>query len=356
MKVTPFSFVPDASDSSRRLDDLVMARLPSVFLELGLDAVASKSKLRRLILDGAVSVGGRPVRVPAIVVKPGTVITVYLDPGRFAVGLTPGDRPFECTAASILYEDEWLVAVNKPPGLPTEGSFLASRDSLHAAVQRFLAARDGSFNRPTEKTELGSGPEHGGVGPVPSDAGDDGLPYLGMHHRLDRDTSGVVLFTKRRGVNAAVHEAFANRTAHKVYYALAGSPQAACENQFEVSGLMARISPKSDAARWGLVHSNGLPSSTSFFVESLGRDGAVLRVEPRTGRTHQIRVHAASVGLPLYGDSLYGGPESLSGRPVPRVMLHAVNLTLSHPVNGHPLNLIAPAPDDFVLLRELLQF
>jgi ribosomal protein S4 len=93
VKVFPFSFVPDASDSSRRLDDLVMARLPSVFRELGLDAVASKGKLRRMILDGAVSVAGRPVRIPAIVVKPGTVITVYLDPARFAPEKTPGDSP-----------------------------------------------------------------------------------------------------------------------------------------------------------------------------------------------------------------------------------------------------------------------
>ncbi|MFH2115491.1 MAG: S4 domain-containing protein, partial [Spirochaetota bacterium] len=164
MKVSPFSFVPDATDSSRRLDDLVMARLPSVLLQLGLDAVASKSKLRRLILDGAVSVAGRPVRVPAIVVKPGTVITVYLDPARFAVELTPGDRPFECTPASILYEDEWLIAVNKPPGLPTEGSFLASRDSLHAAVRRFLAARDGATIEDAFVVK----------------DGDDGLPYLGL--------------------------------------------------------------------------------------------------------------------------------------------------------------------------------
>lgn len=333
VRASPFSFVPDASDSSRRLDDLVMARLPAVFRELGLDAVASKSKLRRLILDGAVSVGGRPVRVPALHVRSGTVITVYLDPTRFAPEKTPGDSPFECTAASILYEDEWLIAVNKPPGIPTEGSYLASRDSLHAAVQRFLAARDDG----------------------------DGKPYLGLHHRLDRDTSGVVLFTKRKEANAAVHEAFASRATRKFYHALASPPQFASnhmtpmESRFETSGLMARISPKSAAAKWGLVQTGGVSSSTSFFVESAGRDGLVLRAEPHTGRTHQIRVHAASVGLPLYGDSLYGGPASLGGLPVSRVMLHAAQLTLPHPVGGRLLSLSAPEPDDFNRFMRLVK-
>lgn len=345
MKVSPFSFVPDASDSSRRLDDLVMARLPSVFRELGLDAVASKTKLRSLILDGAVSVAGRPVRVPAIQVKPNTVITVYLDPGRFAVQTTPGDRPFECTATAILYEDEWLIAVNKPPGLPTEGSFLASRDSLHASVRRFLADRDG-----IETT-----------GGVAASACDDGLPYLGLHHRLDRDTSGVVLFTKRREANAAVHKAFASRATSKVYLALAGLPQSVegrrypPGTRFEVEGLMARISPKSAAAKWGLVQTGGLPSSTRFSVASETRDGLVLRAEPRTGRTHQIRVHAASVGMPLYGDSLYGGPVRLRGRPISRVMLHAASLSLAHPATGQPVELTAPAPEDLVRSMELLQ-
>jgi 23S rRNA pseudouridine1911/1915/1917 synthase len=355
VKVSPFSFVPEASDSSRRLDDLVMARLPSVFREQGLAAVASKSKLRRLILDGAVSVAGRPVRVPGIKVKPGTVITVYLDPGRFAVETTPGDLPFECTAADILYEDEWLVAVSKPPGIPTEGSFLASRDSLHAAVRRFLAARDGSFSRPGEKSRRGSGLEHGSVGPGPSNACEDGLPYLGLHHRLDRDTSGVVLFTKRREANAAVQRAFASRATHKVYRALVGPPQATVEKQFEVSGLMARISPKSVAAQWGLVQSDGVPSSTRFFVESSGWDGLVIRAEPLTGRTHQIRVHAASQGMPLFGDALYGGPDTLRGQAVPRVMLHAASLSLLHPVAGQQLELVAPVPPDFSQFQELLQ-
>jgi 23S rRNA pseudouridine1911/1915/1917 synthase len=338
VRSSPFSFVPDASDSSRRLDDLVMARLPSVFRELGLAAVASKGKLRRMILDGAVSVAGRPVRIPAIVVKPGTVITVYLDPARFEAEKTPGDSPFECTAAAILYEDDWLIAVNKPPGIPTEGSFLASRDSLHAAVRRFLAARDGMVL-----------PDQPAVA-----ACDDGLPYLGLHHRLDRDTSGVVLFTKRQAANAAVHEAFANRAAHKVYRALAGLPQTTAEKQFEVRGLMARISPKSAAARWGLVQTGGVPSSTDFFLESVGRDGVVLRAEPHTGRTHQIRVHAASAGFPLYGDTLYGGAGMFRGTVVSRVMLHAVQLVLPHPDHGGILALTAPEPDDFIRFMGLL--
>ena len=359
VRSSPFSFVPDATDPSLRLDDLIMARLPSVFRDLGLAAEASRTRLRRLILDGAVSVAGRPVRVPTIRVRPGIVVTVYLDPGRFTVAdKTPGDIPYECSAASILYEDEWLIAVNKPPGIPTEGSFLASRDSLHAAVRRYLAGRDGMAV----------------LEPPVAAACEDGLPYLGLPHRLDRDTSGVVLFTKRREANAPVQQAFAGRTAHKIYRALAfpapgssapgftdnaralpsrgtGTPS---ESFIEVSGLMARISPKSAAAKWGLVQSGGLPSSTRLFVEASGRDGLVLRAEPVTGRTHQIRVHAAFSGLPLYGDTLYGGPGVYRNRPVPRVMLHAAALSLPHPVYGRALTLLAPVPQDFLsLMHEL---
>jgi 23S rRNA-/tRNA-specific pseudouridylate synthase len=118
---------------------------------------------------------------------------------------------------------------------------------------------------------------------------------------------------------------------------------------------MARISPKSAAAKWGLVQSNGLPSSTSFLMESAGRDGVVLKAEPQTGRTHQIRVHAASVGLPLYGDTLYGGPDKFRGKVVSRVMLHAVSLSFSHPSSGLPLDLVAPVPEDFARLMGLLR-
>ncbi|MFH2113879.1 MAG: RluA family pseudouridine synthase, partial [Spirochaetota bacterium] len=185
-------------------------------------------------------------------------------------------------------------------------------------------------------------------------------PYLGLHHRLDRDTSGVVLFTKRREANAAVHDAFAGRATHKIYRALAGPSRNVggrlnpLESRFEVNGLMARISPKSAAAKWGLVQTDGLPSSTSFLVESAGHEGVVLRAEPHTGRTHQIRVHAASMGVPLYGDALYGGPDKLRGILASRVMLHAVSLSLSHPVSGQPLDLLAPAPEDFTRFSEFL--
>jgi hypothetical protein len=109
---------------------------------------------------------------------------------------------------------------------------------------------------------------------------------------------------------------------------------------------MARISAKSAAAQWGLVQIRGRAVKYRVLCRVRRSGSVVLRAEPRTGRTHQIRVHAASAGLPLYGDTLYGGPDRAGGRTVPRVMLHAASLALPHPSGGRLLTILAPVPGD----------
>lgn len=291
------------------------------------EAVVSRSKVRRLVIAGAVSVHGKQERRPEREIPPGTAIRVILDTSRFLYEKTPDDIAFDLCPEAILYEDEWLLIVNKPARFPTEATIVDSRDHLHAACRRYLG-RNGEHRN---------------------------TPYCGLLHRLDRETSGVIIFSKTRSVNTAIQKQFTEKTIEKTYYALtaraSGLPAAvkksADEPRFSVHNRIARISPKSTQGKWGAVLTGGDEAHTDF--ELAGRQDAILliRAFPRTGRTHQIRVHLAGLGLPILGDSLYGGPANFCGAPVPRVMLHAAEIRLIHPLSEKQLLVTAPLPQDF---------
>ncbi|HYF65054.1 MAG TPA: class I SAM-dependent methyltransferase [Herpetosiphonaceae bacterium] len=203
----------------------------------------------------------------------------------------------------LLYCDDDLVAVNKPAGLPTHAP---QDDPALADVVSLL------------KAQLG---------------GD----YLGVHQRLDRDTSGVLLFARRPAANAALAAAFAGRSVSKRYLALVhGTPD-------RRSGtISAALAP----AKNGLMQVAGLndrraqEAATDYAVlaHTPDRRLALLELRPHTGRTHQIRVHLLHIGHPVVGDPLYD-----AGRPAPRLMLHAQELRLAHP-NGGDLAIAAPPP------------
>jgi 23S rRNA pseudouridine1911/1915/1917 synthase len=319
-----------------RIDDILNAELPGRLIPILGTEMVSKSKIRRLIVAGAVSVSGRQTRNPASRVLPGHQIMVFIDTEKLTFEKTPDDIDFEMSESLILFEDDALIAVNKPAGIPTEATIVASRDSLHAALKRYLWARDKTRNE----------------------------PYVGVHHRLDRETSGVILFTKTRAVNAPVHALFEGHLARKEYEALTaiahGGNATQHENAFcpgytfSVENSLDRISAKSAQAKWGAVSSGGVNAFTDF--EVLERFNLALRILalPRTGRTHQIRVHLSSLGFPLLGDPLYGGPARLGSISIPRVMLHARSLSFPHPVTGTPMSIPAPLPEDFsACLRSL---
>lgn len=223
------------------------------------------------------------------------------------------DRPFRLGPESLLYRDETLVAVDKPAGLPTHATADPTRPNLVAHVREWLAAQ---------------GRE----------------PYVGVHQRLDRDTSGVILFAIERGVNAALARAFADGEVEKSYLALAARPRRSPPPSFLVS---VPLTIERSAGRVAADAAGALAAETEVVVRERLASALLLELRPRTGRKHQIRVHLAHVGMPLLGDRRYA-----SGSPArhaaSRTMLHAWRLTLPHPTSGRRLVLVSAPPADFV--------
>lgn len=274
----------------------------------------SKAAVRRAIVGGAVRVDGQVVRGAGRLLRAGQVVLAAIDRGKLGL-----DRPRPCqlTPGRVLFEDAWLLALDKPAGLPTVPTADARRDSLVRLAELWLATREG--------------------GSVPA--------RLGVHQRLDAETTGVVLFTKSREADASLARAFEQRSVEKVYVAVARRPRRGSlpqrlEGSVDLGGRVAGAATPPAASR---------SRSAVTDVRVLRGLGPALLVEarPRTGRKHQIRIHLARAGAPLLGDARYGGPMRVGGIDVPRVMLHAARLALTHPVTGVPLVVESPWPDDF---------
>ena len=207
----------------------------------------------------------------------------------------------------IVHEDNDLVVVNKPPGLATHPPEPDRTDDAHTRLLAFRRAR-GDVN-----------------------------PYLGIHQRLDRETSGVLLFTRRREANAGVAHELERRLAKKTYLAIVVGRLP------ERGELRHRLAPGDGGTMRVLPRDarGGQEAVTRYRV--LERKGQKMLVElvPETGRTHQLRVQLSAAGAPIAGDPRYGG------EPAPRLFLHAAELTLKHPGEGRPATFRAPVPPSF---------
>lgn len=306
-----------------RLDNFLRRELPSL-LDSGLEA--SNSKIRRLIIAGAVQVDGRECRRPSWDLRKGETVSVQLDEQKFFFEKKPDDIDFTLTAKDVLFEDESIIVVNKPAFLPTEETFVKGRGNMHQAVVDYLWKKNPSLRNP---------------------------PYAGIMHRLDRETSGTLLFTKTRAVNKAVHDMFEQHTVHKIYRAVCSTSGGKTpEASFSVEDYIGRVSGKSEACKMGLVPQNkgGLYARTDFVLKESKMSGRIklcyFECALHTGRTHQIRVHLSLSGFPIVGDELYGGiagGADCGGR----IMLHAMQLEFPHPVTGKTINVKAPLPQGF---------
>jgi 23S rRNA pseudouridine1911/1915/1917 synthase len=197
----------------------------------------------------------------------------------------------------ILYEDDALLFVNKPPDI---------------IVQR-------AYDE-TEPVLLEMAKEHAGT--------------VFLMQRLDRGTSGVMFFSKLASINARLTRGFETRQIHKRYLALCEGDLAEVQT---IDAAIARIGPISFGVR-----GHGKRAVTSITPMRHTPGGSLVSVHLRTGRTHQIRVHLAAIGHPLIGDWLYGT------RNAARPMLHAAELGMVHPLTNQPLRVFAPPPADFV--------
>jgi RluA family pseudouridine synthase len=308
--------------AGRRLDDVIVA------LASKPQRALSKSQARKLIVAGAVYLNGRRVRIASKPVIVGAELTLHVDFSRLETGAVRSERfrsDWVLGENSILFEDDWLIAVDKPAGLPTQPTVDEARLNLFAALQKWVRHR-----------------------------AHDPQAYVGLHHRLDRDTSGVVLFTKSKEANPGVAALFSEHRVQKEYRALCLEAVGAEQrfkvgDRFFVRNFLKRLPGK--LSRYGSVRSGGDLAHTDFEIRSqLGSRAWELSCWPKTGRTHQIRVHLSEMGYPILGDLTYGREKGLGPSPIqhgPRLMLHAASLTFVHPVTGQPIQIQSPLPSDF---------
>ncbi|MFN8060016.1 MAG: RluA family pseudouridine synthase [Vicinamibacterales bacterium] len=315
MAVRTLSTRVEASLEGQRLDLALQTWLP-----VALGRSVSRSIVRRLIVAGAIRLDGAVVRQPAATLRRDTRLDASIQLDRLPA--EPSSRSPNLPSAHILFEDAWLIAVDKPPGMPTVPTADAARESLARIVQRHLAAASGEA----------------------ADA------YIGVHQRLDRDTSGVVLFAKSRAASAGLSRAFEARHVRKTYWALTARPRTLPPARWTVEGNFGRTGSgrRSIVARGGAIDARW--TSTEFERLEVFDRAVLVEAVPKTGRMHQIRAHLAESGLPILGDDRYGG--TTLDPSVPRLMLHARRLELPHPIEPRQLTIESPLPSDFSRVLE----
>jgi 23S rRNA pseudouridine1911/1915/1917 synthase len=320
----------DRGDAGVRLD-LVLLRY------LGGRLALSRRRLQAAIEQGRVSVNAVAATKAAARVAAGDRIDAWLPVPRRREAPRPQPLPL-----AVLFEDEHLLVVNKPAGIVVHPSYKHPDATLFNAVLWHL---------------------NGGAEALPhrcSTRPADITPRL--LHRLDRDTSGVVLVSKTKPAHATIVRAMRAGAVRKEYLAVVqGVPRPA-------SGtitLRLRRDP-SDTRRVAVAESEGKESVTRYETLSTPDTGlrtrddarqsalSLVRCELVTGRMHQIRVHLAARGWPIVGDGVYGCATGLKtgGPTFQRQALHAWRVSLSHPVTGVPLVIVAPVPDDMGALIE----
>jgi 23S rRNA pseudouridine1911/1915/1917 synthase len=287
-------------EDGKRLDVFIAARC------LGI----SRSQARRLIDEGLATVNRRPARA-SYLVRAGDMIDIRVSPSE-----APAPRP-EAIPLRILYEDGDILVVDKPAGMAVHPGAGRTR---HTLVNALLA-------RYPDLTGMGEALRPGIV------------------HRLDKDTSGLLLVARNERAHAELSRQLKEHLVEKRYLALVTGRLEPAEGVIE--GDIGR-DPR-NRKRMAIVE-GGRPARTAYRVIERLDGYSLVEVAPSTGRTHQIRVHLAGVGHPIAGDALYGRRSPLVGRQ----FLHALRIAFSHPADGRPVSFESPLPDDLAEALRLL--
>jgi 23S rRNA pseudouridine1911/1915/1917 synthase len=273
----------------------------------------SRSYVQQLLAAGLVAVNGTRANKASSKVKTGDTVEIELRP-------TPQSQAFkpEAMALDVVHEDADVLVINKPAGLvvhPAPGNWSGT-------LLNGLIARDPVFSL---------------------------VPRAGIVHRLDKDTSGLMVVAKHREAMDRLVQAMAAREISRQYLAIAGKPWTG-KQVVTVDAAIGR-DPR-NRLRMGVVNlleHSGKPARTDVHWLANARDGCLVRCVLHTGRTHQIRVHMAFIGHPLLGDAVYGG----ALRPdMPRQALHATRLAFKQPISGIPLVFFATMPADMCAILD----
>ncbi len=320
--------VVDEADDGSRLD----AYLASAVADL------SRTRAKALIVSGMVTIGGATIEEPKRPVKPGEAVTVTVPPPR------PANPGGEAIALDIVYEDDDLIVINKPPGMVVHP---AAGNHSGTLVNALIAHCGASLS---------------GIG---------GVSRPGIVHRLDKDTSGLLVVAKTDRAHQSLAAQFADHGRHgpleRAYMALCwGVPDRTKGTIDAAIGRSTQNREKMDIKRAGGRHAITHYTVLDRYPGGAGEPIATL-VECRleTGRTHQIRVHLASIGHPVIGDRAYGAgfatkasrlPEPQRGlvEAFPRQALHAFRLGFEHPATHEAMRFERPPPEDMATLINAL--
>lgn len=290
---------------AERLDAWLRGKFPAV----------SRGAIQRLIEEGHIRVNGRQVK-PTHTPRAGEEVQVHWPEPR------PAQAQPEAMPLDILYEDEALLVLNKPPGLVVHP---ASGHEARTLVNALLHHCQGKLS---------------GIG---------GVARPGIVHRLDKDTSGCMVVAKNDETHLALSAQFAGRKVEKFYQAIVCGEIA--RDHGEIRAAIARHS--SHRKCMAVDEEFGREAHTSYRVLERLNGSTLAEARLHTGRTHQIRVHFKFLGYPLVGDETYGHRQNvhlkeLTGYQAPRQMLHAQHLAFLHPRSGRRMHFEAKLPEDFL--------
>lgn len=314
-----FRFVADKGQALLRVDKFLVARLEK----------SSRNRVQQAAEAGCIIVNGKAVK-SNYRVKPLDVVSVVMDRPRYELEIIPEDIPLD-----IVYEDEHLLVVNKPAGLvvhPGHGNY--SGTLVNALAYHFRDNPDYDVND----------------------------PRMGLVHRIDKDTSGLLVVAKTPDAKTLLGKQFFNKTTKREYVAVVWGVPTPTTGRIEGNigrslkdRLQMAVFPEGDYGKHAVTHYQ--------VIEPLGHV-AVVKCVLETGRTHQIRVHMKHIGHPLFNDARYGGDQILRGTnsgkyrqfidncfaACPRQALHARTLGFVHPHTGKEMFFSAPIPEDIQAL------